>query len=100
MELFEMAFAADPLLSRSVVASLDFDPLLPVLLKAPIPVEVMAATLSHHIKRKGYYQDSSKEVCMDGYIQSTTQFFFFLFSYIGSFPAPPPQKAGIHLNLI
>ncbi|KAK7107714.1 hypothetical protein V1264_015588 [Littorina saxatilis] len=61
IELLEPCLVADPMLSRSIVASLDFDPLLPVLLKAPLHVEVMAATLIHHINRKGYYEDSAKE---------------------------------------
>ena len=72
MELFQSAFAADRMLSRSVVASLDFEPLLPVLLKVPIPVEVMAATLVHHIGIKGYYLNSSKEVCKDVHTHTHT----------------------------
>ncbi|KAK7494871.1 hypothetical protein BaRGS_00013998, partial [Batillaria attramentaria] len=45
IELFGPSFAADPLLARTVVASLDFDPLLPVLCKAPVPVEMLSDVL-------------------------------------------------------
>ena len=74
VELFESAFAADAMLSRSIVACLDFDPLLPVLLKACVPVEVMAATLVHHVNSKGYYHESSLQVCMFGYMNMNTFF--------------------------
>jgi hypothetical protein len=62
MELLLPALTADAMLCRTVVASLDFDPLLPVLLTSPMPVEVASATLIHHINIKGYYEDTQLQV--------------------------------------
>ena len=49
----EPLFTADALLSRSVVACLDYRSLLTVLLKFDIPIEVMGATLAHSLYYRG-----------------------------------------------
>ncbi|KAL8623379.1 hypothetical protein ACOMHN_065913 [Nucella lapillus] len=62
VELLKDAFAADAMLCRSVVASLDFDPLLQVLLKAPVSLEASAATLIHHIRLESTFHEDSKQL--------------------------------------
>ena len=57
----EPLFAADALLSRSVVACLDYGSLLTVLLKFNIPIEVIGATLAFNIHHRGR-TPQSKEV--------------------------------------
>ncbi|KAL8581505.1 hypothetical protein ACOMHN_042898 [Nucella lapillus] len=62
------AFAVDPLFVRTFVASLELEPLLPVLISGLIPLDVMAATLAHHVQLKGYLYDDHKmkiQVCLD-----------------------------------
>ncbi|XP_076466247.1 E3 ubiquitin-protein ligase rnf213-alpha-like [Babylonia areolata] len=54
------SFQVDPLFVRTFVASLELEPLLPVLMSVQVPLDVMAATLAHHIQYKAYLQDDHK----------------------------------------
>jgi len=60
--MFKPAFQVDPLFVRTFVACLELEPLLPVLLSGIVPVEVMAATLAHHVKEKNIFYDKHKRV--------------------------------------
>lgn len=54
---------ADPLLSRTLVACLDFPNVMFVLQSVEIPLDVIAATLIHHINHERYIFKPEKEVC-------------------------------------
>ena len=62
IELFKPAFQVDPLFVRTFVACLELEPLLPVLESGIIPVDVMAATLAHHVHEKGVLEMTHKTV--------------------------------------
>ncbi|XP_076466869.1 E3 ubiquitin-protein ligase rnf213-alpha-like [Babylonia areolata] len=70
LEQLAPAFQVDPLFVRTLVASLELDPLLPVLESphVPVPLEVMAATLAHHVEHKNYLYTETKtklETCLE-----------------------------------
>ncbi|KAK7488216.1 hypothetical protein BaRGS_00020523, partial [Batillaria attramentaria] len=52
LKILEPVFDADAMLYRTVIASLDFECLMPVLLAFRFPIDAMAATLAHHVPKK------------------------------------------------
>jgi hypothetical protein len=66
------AVQVDALFARSLVASLELEPLLPILQTSMIPLEVMAAVLAHHIKTKSTLPNEHARVKFFGTIVLTT----------------------------
>lgn len=56
---------ADPLLIRTIVACLEFEPLLSMLLEVKVPLEVIAAALIHYMQASIWFNVSVKQVCQD-----------------------------------
>ena len=52
----------DPLLVRTLVGSLPLDALLPILLKDFVPLDVVAATLTHHVKEHSFLKEEIQQV--------------------------------------
>ena len=62
LEQLKPAFQVDPLFIRTFVACLDLDPLLQVLTSGIVPVDIMSATLTHHIARANYILSENQRV--------------------------------------
>ncbi|XP_070190032.1 uncharacterized protein [Littorina saxatilis] len=61
MKMLEPAFQVDPLFVRTFVGCLGLEALLPVLVSSTIPVDVMAATLTHHVQETNYLFDEQRK---------------------------------------